>query len=253
MLTSSRILWSLIHITNYINYKNAAFETHMISLEFKTHISNVFIIKKNLLGNQVMLILKFFSSDTTLLIFILYSSLMTTLTVSLLMKNRKLKSKIEYLNSKSKNNFTSATNIQTVKNSINENKTSKNQETMEDIGVPDYIVNQILEGLAAFEKEKRFISKEISLQVLAKEIETNPRYLSKVINAKKGMKYTNYIKSLRIDYAKAEILENPKLRMYTIKAIADECGFKSSESFSKTFHEKHGIYPSQYIQEVNDS
>lgn len=178
---------------------------------------------------------------------------MTILSVHLLVKNRMLKKKIASLPSNSKSNLTNESTKQVVENPTLKKDNLKSQETIEDIGVPEYIVSQILEGLIVFEHEKRFISKEILLQSLAKEIGTNPRYLSKVINAKKEMKFTNYIKNMRIDYAKTEILENPKFRMYTVKAIADECGFKSSESFSKTFHKKHGIYPSQYIQEVNDT
>ena len=46
------------------------------------------------------------------------------------------------------------------------------------------------------------------------------------------------------------LITSEKLRKYTIKAIAGEFGFNTSESFSKAFYKKHGIYPSYFLSRL---
>ena len=112
------------------------------------------------------------------------------------------------------------------------------------------IIEDILEQLDLFENEKKFLSKDVSLNDMAKKIGTNSTYLSKVINLKKDKNFSQYINDLRIDYTIYLIDANAKFRNYTIKAIASECGFKSAESFSKGFYKKYGIYPSYYLKQL---
>jgi len=122
-------------------------------------------------------------------------------------------------------------------------KSSKNTLSKE-------IINEILEQLEVFEANKDYLSQDLSLQIIAKSFGTNYKYLSKVINLQKGKHFSNYINDLRVDYTYNELKKCPKLRNYTIKAIAKECGFKSAESFSKTFYKNYGIYPSYYIKQL---
>lgn len=114
------------------------------------------------------------------------------------------------------------------------------------------IIEDILNKLDAFEKENKFLSKEVSLNKISKSFETNSTYLSKVINLKKDKNFSQYINDLRIQYAFKELEVNSKFRRYTIKAIASECGFKSSESFSKAFYKSFGIYPSYFIKQLEN-
>ena len=112
------------------------------------------------------------------------------------------------------------------------------------------IVNEILEKLETFEKEKEFLSTDISLNEMAKNLGTNSTYLSKVINSEKEQNFSTYINHLRVQFAFRELKRNPTFRKYTIKAIAEECGFKNSESFSKTFYKVYGFYPSYYVKKL---
>ncbi|NNF30036.1 MAG: AraC family transcriptional regulator [Flavobacteriaceae bacterium] len=113
------------------------------------------------------------------------------------------------------------------------------------------VINNILLKMEGFERSKTFLNHEITLQSLAKLFETNANYLSRVINAKIGKNFSQYINDLRIDYAMTGIRSDKKLRKYTIKAIAEECGYKNAESFSKAFYKRNGIYPSYYIKKLN--
>jgi len=135
--------------------------------------------------------------------------------------------------------------------STEEEETTAND--LEESGISSEISNDILSRLTLFEDNTQYLSQVISLNDMAKSFETNSTYLSKVINIKKGKNFSQYINDLRIDYAVEELKENTIFRKYTIKAIANECGFKSAESFSKSFYKKHGIYPSYYLKQLQNT
>ncbi len=113
------------------------------------------------------------------------------------------------------------------------------------------IISDILTSLEQFESKQEYLSQNISLTKLAKTFGTNSNYLSKVINLKMEKSFPQYINDLRVDYAAEELRTNRQFRRFTIKAIAEDCGFRSAESFSKAFYKSHGIYPSYYIKKLN--
>lgn len=117
--------------------------------------------------------------------------------------------------------------------------------------VSQIITNEILEKLTGFENDKGYLSITLSLNKLAKKLNTNSSYLSKVINNEKQKNFSSYINDLRIEYAFRELKVNPTYRKFTIKAIALEAGFKNAESFSKYFYKTYGFYPSYYIKKLN--
>ncbi|MFT5890956.1 MAG: AraC-like DNA-binding protein [Dokdonia sp.] len=117
--------------------------------------------------------------------------------------------------------------------------------------VPEDIVKEILNKLSVFEEKHNYVDSKITLHSLASKMNTNSNYLSKVINNSKQKSFTSYIKQLRVNYAFNRLKTEDKLRKFTIKAIAEECGFKSAESFSKTFYKIYEIYPSFFIKQLN--
>lgn len=121
------------------------------------------------------------------------------------------------------------------------------------LDISEDIVAEILENLSLFETNKEYLSQKVKLTQLAKSCNTNSTYLSKVINFKKNKNFSTYINELRVVYAFKELRDNSTFRKYTIKAIAEECGFKSAESFSKAFYKEYGIYPSYYIKQLQQA
>ncbi len=126
----------------------------------------------------------------------------------------------------------------------------KNTSTPESIGIAQNIVNEILTKLTNFEKKQGFLSPNITTNILAKQLQTNTKYLSKVINAYKQKSSRLYINELRIEYVIKKLQNDPKFRLYSIKAIAHDCGFNTSEVFSKSFYKQTGIYPSYFIKQL---
>ena len=112
------------------------------------------------------------------------------------------------------------------------------------------VVKNILDKLHKFEENKEFLNLNITIISLAKKLKTNSKYLSIVINTCKGKSFILYINELRIDYVVNKLKENEKFRKYKIKSIASEIGFNTSETFSKTFYLKVGVYPSHFIKKL---
>ncbi|SHI48284.1 helix-turn-helix domain-containing protein [Aquimarina spongiae] len=127
----------------------------------------------------------------------------------------------------------------------------KSKVSESNIKVPQKHVDYILERLDQFEKEKKYLATGISSQSLADDFDTNVKYLSRVINHFKNKSFTNYLNELRISFAIEELKTNTTLRKFTIKAIANEMGYNSAETFSNAFYKQTKIKPSYYIKNLN--
>ena len=117
-------------------------------------------------------------------------------------------------------------------------------------GVSEENIEKILSDLKKFEDKEQFLKKKYTLSSLAKELKTNSSYLSKVINFKKGTNFANYLNNLKIDYAINRLTTDKKFRSYTIKAISEESGFNSQQTFSIAFHKKTKLQPSYFIKQL---
>lgn len=131
-----------------------------------------------------------------------------------------------------------------------ENAAKKEQST-QSYNIKDENIVKILRGLEIFEEKKMFLHKNCTINFVAKKIHTNKTYLSKILQTHKQKKFVQYITDLRIDYALTQLKNDSKFRMYDIKSIAAELGFNTSESFSKAFKKRTGIYPSFYIKNLD--
>ncbi len=116
--------------------------------------------------------------------------------------------------------------------------------------ITDENVLEILEGLKAFEKKEQYLRQECTLSYVAKKLKTNTSYLSNVINTYKEKSFKAYLSELRINAALIRLKNDPKLRAYTIQAIAEEFGFKRQETFSKAFRAQTKMLPSRYIKSL---
>ncbi len=132
----------------------------------------------------------------------------------------------------------------------NKNGHIASKKALGDIGIADEVVEHILNKLSVFEQKQQFLKKNISITSLAKEINTNTRYLSKVINHHKHKSFTNYINELRVQYSVEQLKESATLKNYTIQGVAEEMGFNSAESFSSAFKKTTGIKPSYFMRKL---
>lgn len=127
---------------------------------------------------------------------------------------------------------------------------SSSENTVKEL--PEDLIDEILAKLKKFEATDKFVKKKYTLPQLAKELNTNGTYLSKVINETKQVNFANYLNQLKIEYAIERITNDSRFREYTIKAIAEECGFKTQQSFSAAFYKKTGIKPSFFVRQLKN-
>lgn len=94
----------------------------------------------------------------------------------------------------------------------------------------------------------RFLSKDLSIEFVTKEVKSNRDYVSKAVNMCTGMDFTTWINNLRIDYAIAAIHKEPTLDLGT---LSEQCGFKSYATFNRNFKRYKGITPRAFIANIN--
>jgi YesN/AraC family two-component response regulator len=116
--------------------------------------------------------------------------------------------------------------------------------------IPEEIIELVKKELIVFQKEKKFLNKNLKLTSMADMFNTNTKYLSGVLNQHMGISFSNYLSDLRVSFAIDKLKEDTKFRMYTIKAIAEDSGFNNVESFSKSFYKKTGMRPSLFIKKL---
>lgn len=112
--------------------------------------------------------------------------------------------------------------------------------------------NQILLGLQKFESSKRFISKDMSLGMLAAQLNTNTKYLSEIINRNKEKNFNSYINELRINYITEKIKNEPAYLNYKVSYLAEECGFASHSTFTTVFKSVVGVSPITFVDFVKN-
>jgi AraC-like DNA-binding protein len=133
------------------------------------------------------------------------------------------------------------------------NQTRTYTNKIDNIGIAEELVNQILKKLDQFEIQKSYLESNLTIQTLSVSFDTNNKYLSKIINVYKEKTFIQYINDLRIEHAIIELQQQKQLRNYRMQALAMEFGFNSAESFSAAFHKKTGIKPTYFIKELTES
>lgn len=113
------------------------------------------------------------------------------------------------------------------------------------------VIDTVLKGLAIFEQQHQYTSNKITLSYLAKKLNTNSNYLSKIVNHYKKNSFTNYLNELRINSIVYQLETNVTIRKFSIKAVAEEAGFNNASSFSCAFVKIKGVKPSKFVKELN--
>ncbi|WP_282629305.1 helix-turn-helix domain-containing protein [Empedobacter sedimenti] len=116
--------------------------------------------------------------------------------------------------------------------------------------ISDTIIQDTLLKLELFEKSTKYTNPNLSLASLASEFNINSQYLSEIINTYKHKNFNMYINELRIQLVKKKLNDSPKHRQYKIAILAEESGFQSHSSFTKSFKQIEGISPSDYIEQI---
>jgi AraC-like DNA-binding protein len=111
-------------------------------------------------------------------------------------------------------------------------------------------VKSLLKQLEKFEKDNKFLEKDLTSNKLAVAFGSNSKYLSKIIYHYRGKKFVDYINDLKVDYLISLLQNDKSIRNYTNKALAEEVGFSTTQKFSRAFFVRAGMPASFFIQEI---
>lgn len=115
------------------------------------------------------------------------------------------------------------------------------------------IEEAIVKNLEKFEATKRYLEKDMQVAKMASILQTNPKYVTKIIAKHRGKGTIEYITELKLDYIIEMIKTNSKFRNYTHKALAEEAGFRTTQNFSRAFKSYTGITPTYLCYKLKKS
>jgi AraC-like DNA-binding protein len=93
--------------------------------------------------------------------------------------------------------------------------------------------------------EAPYLKANLSLNDLARMLNTSPNQLSKVLNSEFNKNFNEFINDFRIKTV-IQKLQDEAFSHYSILGIALECGFNSKATFNRVFKSHTGMSPSEY-------
>lgn len=95
----------------------------------------------------------------------------------------------------------------------------------------------------AMEKDKLYLNPKLHITDVASAISTNRTYLSNYLNKHLDTTFYDFVNAFRVEMA-CELLVNE--RKQTLEQIAEECGFNSHSTFTRSFLKIKQCSPSEY-------
>ena len=136
----------------------------------------------------------------------------------------------------------------TINNIVPENN---NKQASQEIS-PDIEIG-ILKNLRKFELDKKYLQKDMTLVKMASLLNTNTKYVTRVIAKHRDKGTIEYITDLKIDFIIEILKKESKYRNYTNKALGEEAGFGSTQNFTKAFKARTRISPTYFIYQLKKS
>ena len=96
--------------------------------------------------------------------------------------------------------------------------------------------------------QKKYKDVNYSAKQLAKDLKTNTRYLSAVVNSRFGQNYSSLLNEYRIREACRRLADAEHYGNVTIQAIYEQLGYSSASGFINAFRNVNGMTPSAYMK-----
>ena len=102
------------------------------------------------------------------------------------------------------------------------------------------------------ETDKNFSRREITLDTVAKELNTNREYLSRAIS-EQNLRFPDLINKYRVEEVIA-ILSDPNnhSNKYNLAVIGNQAGFNSNSVFIEAFRKQTGMNPAQFRENIEN-
>ena len=103
--------------------------------------------------------------------------------------------------------------------------------------------------LQYFSDKKPYCNPDFTITELAKDLDTNVKYIARVVKIKENVNFIDFLNKYRINLVKEKIAQNDHNK-YTLRYIYNMCGFRHQSTFNKVFKEIEGVTPSEYINNL---
>jgi|GEM_PF-4687492 len=108
--------------------------------------------------------------------------------------------------------------------------------------------------LKPFEKlmleEEYFRKPGITLDDIARELDSNKTYISRLVHKNYNVSFPDYLNGLRISYAQRYMLNNVKAKQAEVASV---CGFPNAPALNSAFKKITGVTPKIWLATKNDS
>lgn len=111
----------------------------------------------------------------------------------------------------------------------------------------------IVKKLEKFELNKKYLEKDMTVAKMASILNTNPKYVTKIIAKHRGKGTIEYITDLKLDYIVEMLKTESRYRNYTHKALGEEAGFRTTQNFTRAFKSYTGITPTYFMYNLKKS
>jgi len=85
-------------------------------------------------------------------------------------------------------------------------------------------------------------AKEVTVEQLGEHIGVSPRHLNRLVQSHFLMSASKYIEHIKLEQSKIYLSQ----KHITVEKVSSLVGFRSSDSFRRSFRRKYGIVPSTY-------
>lgn len=102
--------------------------------------------------------------------------------------------------------------------------------------------------LTYMDAERPFLNPNLSLRLLAAQLEMHPNQLSWLLNERQGQNFNTFINTYRVDYFKQLALD-PANAHISLLGLAYESGFNSKTVFNTAFKKISGMTPRAFVRQ----
>jgi len=103
--------------------------------------------------------------------------------------------------------------------------------------------------LSLMQLEKLYEDPELSLAQVAKTLQSNPSFISRIVNQGFEINFNDFVNMFRVEAVK-EMLGKGEHKKQTLLAIAFEAGFNSKATFNRAFKKATGQSPKDFINSL---
>ncbi len=235
---------ALVHNTHYLALKDSLDELKVrqeifdITEKYESNKKQLEIEKLNLENAENELVIKEQRSQLTIVFIALFGLLLLLSTIYYFFLKQKKQRHLLFLK-----------NLELAKElKQKDNAPVKMIQKSEPSSMHDEQREKIHRAIEKLIESEFYLNPDMTLSLMAKHIETNTTYLSKVINEDYEKSFATFLNELRLAYTLKNLESHPKFRRLTIDHIAEKSGFASSSTFYNAFKKYTGLTPSYYIK-----